>query len=134
MSKKSSDEMSKLSRREIQIMEILFASGPSTVAQLTERMPDDLSRNAVRTFLTILASKGKVTRKKDGREFVYATASKKDAVAHSALQKLLDVFFNGSLSDAVAAGFSGSKNKIDDQELLRLERLIAEARESKTKP
>jgi predicted transcriptional regulator len=130
---KASTELSELSRREIQIMEILFANGPMTVAELTEKMPDDLSRNGIRTFVTILTSKGKLTRTKQGREFIYAPSSEKAAVAHSALGKLLDVFFNGSLSDAVAARFSGTKGKIDDAELARLEKLIADVRRSKSK-
>jgi len=129
---KSSNALSELSRRETQIMEILFASGPLTVADITEKMPGDLSRNGIRTFLTILTHKGKVTRTKEGREFIYAPSSEKAAVAHTALGKLLDVFFNGSLSDAVAARFSGTKGKIDEKELARLEKLISEMRLSKT--
>ena len=113
-------------------MEILFASGPLTVADLTEKMPEELSRNAVRTFLTILTSKGKVTRTKQGREFIYAPSSEKAAVAHLALGKLLDVFFNGSLSNAVAARFYGTKERIDEKELDDLEKLIAEARAKKS--
>ena len=129
---KFSDELSELSRRETQIMEILFTSGPLTVAGLTEKMPGDLSRNGIRTFLTILTNKGKLTRAKEGREFIYAPSSEKATVAQNALGKLLDVFFNGSLSDAVAARFSGKAEKIDDDELARLEKLIAEARRSKS--
>lgn len=129
---KSSEGLSELSRRETQIMEILFASGPLTVADLTAKMPEELSRNGIRTFLTILTSKGKVTRTKQGREFIYAPSSEKAAVAHLALGKLLDVFFNGSLSHAVAARFSGTKEKIDEKELAHLERLIAEARAKKS--
>ncbi|QTN32687.1 BlaI/MecI/CopY family transcriptional regulator [Akkermansiaceae bacterium] len=114
-------------------MEILFANGPMTVADLTERMPDDLSRNGVRTFVTILTNKGKLTRIKQGREFIYEPAIEKEAVANSALGKLLEVFFNGSLSDAVAARFSGTRSKIDEHELARLEQLISEARGKKSR-
>lgn len=130
--KKTTAELSELSRREIQIMEILFANGPMTVAELTEKMPDELSQNGIRTFVTILTNKGKLKRTKQGREFIYTPTSEKSAVAHSALGKLLDVFFNGSLSDAVAARFSGTKAKITEMELSRLEELIAEARRSKS--
>ncbi len=131
--KKPTAELSELSRREIQIMELLFANGPMTVAELTEKMPDELSQNGIRTFVTILTNKGKLKRTKQGREFIYSPTSEKSAVAHSALGKLLDVFFNGSLSDAVAARFSGTKAKINEQELSRLEELIAEARRSQSK-
>lgn len=116
------------SRRESQIMEILYAAGPSTVAEVTAKMPDPISRNAVRTFLTLLDGKGSVTREKSGREFIYRPATAKSTAAHSALAKVLDVFFNGSLSDAVAARFSGSGRNISKSELARLEDLIREAR------
>jgi predicted transcriptional regulator len=120
-----------LSRRENQIMEILYAKGPSTVVQITAQMPDNLSRNAIRTFLTLLEGKGSVTRTKEGREFIYSPATEKSAAAQSALSKVLDVFFDGSLSDAVAARFSGSSKKISIDELSRLEELINEARRKK---
>jgi len=122
---------SELSRRESQIMEILYASGPSTVTQVTNLMPDPLSRNAVRTFLTLLEGKGKVTRTKNGREFTYCPATDKSKAAQSALTKVLDVFFNGSLSDAVAARFGGNTKKISDDELSRLEELVKQARSKK---
>jgi BlaI family transcriptional regulator, penicillinase repressor len=131
--KKHAAELSELSRREAQIMEVLYATGPTTVADLTEKMPADLSRNAIRTFLTILTSKGVVTRTKQGREFIYTPSSEKAAAARSAFGRLLDVFFNGSVSDAVAARFSGSKEQIGEDELVRLEMLIADARRKKSK-
>ncbi len=121
-----------LSRRERQILEILFERGPSTVAEITDALPDTLSRNAVRTFLTHLTSKGAVTREKHGREFTYHPATEKSTAAEGALSKVLDVFFNGSLSDAVAARFGGGKKKISDKELARLESLIEEARRQKS--
>jgi len=120
-----------LSRRERQILEILFERGPSTVAQITDSLPDPLSRNAVRTFLTHLVSKKAVTREKHGREFTYHPATEKSTAAQSALSRVLDVFFNGSLSDAVAARFGGGKKKISDAELARLEALLEEARQQK---
>jgi predicted transcriptional regulator len=91
-------------------------------------MPDKLSRNAVRTFLTLLEGKRSVTRIKEGREFIYQPATEKSAAAQSALSKVLDVFFDGSLSGAVAARFSGDSKKISPEELTQLENLIKEAR------
>lgn len=120
-----------LSRRENQIMEILYAKGPSTVAQITEAMPDELTRNAVRTFLTLLEGKNSVTRTKEGREFIYSPATKKSDAAQSALSKVLDVFFDGSLSNAVAARFTGNDKKITPDELARIEDLIRDARHNK---
>lgn len=119
------------SRRENQILEILYAQGPSTVAEITEHMPDPLSRNAVRTFLTLLEGKGSVTRNKSGREFIYQPSTEKSSAAKSALSKVLDVFFEGSVSQAVAARFGGSGKKIDETELAQLEDLIRQARNKK---
>ena len=132
--KKSLSDLEQLSRREKQIMDILFANGPSTVSEVTERIPDDLSKNSVRTFLTILSNKAMVSRTKQGREFIYSPSSEKTAAARSAMGRLLDVFFNGSVSDAVAASFSGTKEQISEDELVRLEELIAEARRKKQDP
>lgn len=120
-----------LSRRENQIMDILYTKGPSTVAEITEAMPDELTRNAIRTFLTLLEGKNNVTRTKEGREFIYSTATNKSEAAQSALSKVLDVFFEGSLSNAVAARFTGNDKKITPDELARLENLIRDARRNK---
>lgn len=109
-------------------MELLYQCGPSTVARITEDFPEPLTRNAVRTFLGILENKGQVTRTKEGREFIYAPATDQDVAAKTALSKVLDVFFKGSLSEAVATRFSGGSKAIDENELQRLEELIAQAR------
>lgn len=120
-----------LSRRENQIMEILYTKGPSTVAQIAAAMPNELTRNAVRTFLTLLEGKRSVTRTKEGREFIYSPATEKSDAAQSALSKVLDVFFDGSLTNAVVTRFTGSSNKLTQDELVRLEELIREARRNK---
>ena len=117
-----------LSKRESQIMDLLYRRGPSTVARVTENFPEPLTRNAVRTFLGILENKGQVTRTKQGREFIYAPATEQAVAAKTALSKVLDIFFQGSLSEAVATRFSGQAKPIGEDELRRLEELIAEAR------
>ena len=128
--KKSSSAPPELSKRESQIMELLYIHGASTVAQVTDLFPEPLSRNAVRTFLGILENKGHLTRIKEGREFTYSPVTSQSKAAQSALSKVLDVFFKGSLSDAVAAKFQGDGSSINDDELARLEALIAEARKN----
>ena len=128
MARKNTQALQNLSRRERQIMELFFTESPCTVAQVTERFPDTLSNNAIRTFLGILENKGLLKREKKGREFIYAPTLDSDTAAQSALSKVLDVFFQGSLSDAVAARFSANHADMDDEELARLEELIAEAR------
>ena len=119
-----------LSRRENQIMDILFTKGECTVIQITEAMPDELSRNAIRTFLTILEGKKHISRRKEGREFLYSAVTDKESAAQNAMSKVLDVFFNGSLSTAVAAQFTNA-DKIKEDELEKLQKLIDEARNQK---
>lgn len=126
--KKPSLEAEPLSKREGQIMDLLYRQGTLTVAQLADRFPEPLTRNALRTFLGILESKGHVTRAKEGREFIYSPATDRAVAAKAALSKVLDVFFKGSLSAAVAARFNGQSKPVDEAELRSLEELIAEAR------
>lgn len=130
MSSKKQEPTPPLSRRENQIVDILFTNGESSVIEITDAMPDDLTRNAVRTFLTILEGKKQVIRRKKGREFFYTAATDKDSAAQNALGKVLDVFFNGSLSTAVAAQFTSS-GKIKDEELEKLQELIDATRKNK---
>lgn len=127
MSTNKQEPTAPLSRRENQIMDILFSKGESSVIEITEAMPDGLSRNAVRTFLTILEGKKHVTRRKQGREFFYSAATDKESAAQNALGKVLDVFFNGSLSTAVATQFT-HEEKIKEDELEKLQQLIDAAR------
>lgn len=115
-------------------MEILFTRGEGTVAAVTDEMPDNLSRNAIRTILTILEGKGRVVRRKEGREFFYSPSTDKQEAAQTALQRVLKVFFNGSLADAVSARFDGGTDKIDDSELKQLQSLIEQARDKSDAP
>jgi len=119
-----------LSKREQQIMDLLFRAGEASVAEVTEALPDDLSPNSVRTFMTILDEKGHVTRRKEGREFFYSPATRKSMAGKSALNRVLDVFFEGSVERALASHFDGS-NQLNEDEIAGLEALIAKAREER---
>lgn len=130
MSRKKNNASVPLSRRESQIMDILFERGECSVIEITEAMPDELSRNAVRTFLTILEGKRHITRRKQGREFFYSAVKDKNSAAQNALGKVLDVFFEGSLSTAVAVQFTNA-DKIKEDELEKLQQLIDQARNKK---
>lgn len=109
-------------------MEILFEIGQGTVGSVTERMPDDLSRNGVRTMLTILESKGRVARKKEGREFIYKPTTDPAVAGQGALQQVLRVFFEGSLSQALQARFTGDGAAPAPEEIAELEALVREAK------
>lgn len=117
-----------LSRRERQIMDIIYASGEVTVADVAVALPDPPSHTAVRTFLRILEEKGQIRRRKDGKRNIYAAAGSRKRAARVALNNVLSVFFGDSLGDAVSAHLADPKAKISKEELDRLSRVIAEAR------
>jgi len=118
-----------LSRRENQIMEAIYARGEATATEVVDTIPHPPSRTAVRSMLTILANKGLLKHRKEGREFVYIPTRKKTQAAKSILSRVLDTFFDGSLEKAVAARLNGSSDSLSDNELAEIEKLIRQARE-----
>jgi BlaI family penicillinase repressor len=122
------DEQSQLSRRERQIMSIVYAQGEASAVEVWEALPDRPSRTAVRTLLRILEEKGRLRHRKLGRQFVYRPTRPRGRAGRSALQGVLTTFFDGSLEKAVAAHLSDPTAKPSPEELERLARLIREAR------
>src|SRR4051812_4804157 len=117
-----------LSKRERQIMDIIYSRGPSPAPDTLPAIPNAPTRTAVRTFLRILETKGHLTHTKSGREFVYAPSRPREKVARSALRNLLATFFDSSLTGAVAAHLADPTTHPSDAELAELQSLIAEAR------
>jgi predicted transcriptional regulator len=118
-----------LSRRERQIMNVLFRRGEAAVTDIAGEIPDAPSDTAIRTFLKILERKGHVRRHKDGRRHLYRPAKSRRRAARAALVSVLGTFFDGSLGDAVAAHLSNPSSKLDAEELERLQELIDQAKE-----
>jgi predicted transcriptional regulator len=118
-----------LSKRERQIMDAVYARGEATVSQVLEGIPDPPMRGALRTLLRILEKKGHLTHRKQGREFIYRPTRPRGQAGRSALGRVLDVFFGGSLGDAVAAHLSDPRRaaKLTPEELRRLSDLIENA-------
>jgi BlaI family transcriptional regulator, penicillinase repressor len=118
-----------LSKRERQIMDAVYARGEATVAQVLEGIPDPPMRGALRTLLRILEHKGHLTHRKQGREFIYRPTRPRGQAGRSALGRVLDVFFGGSLGDAVAAHLSDPRRaaRLTPEELRRLSDLIENA-------
>ncbi len=121
---------SQLSRRERQIMDAIYAHGEATVTQVLSEMPDPPMRGALRTLLRIMEQKGHLTHRMQGREFVYRPTQPRGAAGRSALGRVLDVFFGGSLESAVAAHLSDPSRakKLTKEELRRLSDLIEQAK------
>ena len=126
-------EFSSLSRRERQIMEIVYARGEATASDVLEAMEDAPTRTAVRTFLRILEEKGHLRHVKRSREFVYQPIRRREQAGQSALQSLLRTFFDGSLEKAVASHLSDPKAAISTEERARLRALINRTKEKENK-
>jgi len=121
--------VAQLSRRERQIMEVLFTRGEATVLQITQDLPEPPTTMAVRRMLHILVEKGHLKRRQEGREMVYAPREPKAKAGTNALQGVLETFFGGSLEEALAAHLVSRKEKVSEQERKRLLKLIQQTRE-----
>ena len=117
-----------LSRRERQIMEILFRRGSATVAEVQGEMHDAPSYSAVRTMLGLLEAKRQVRHAKDGRRFVYAPVVAREKARGSAVRHLLRTFFDDSVEQAVASLLDPGERRLTDDELDRIERMVTRAR------
>ncbi len=117
-----------LSRRERQIMEVLFARGEASVLQIQEQLPDPPTPMAVRRLLHILEEKGHLKRRQAGREVIYAPKQARARAGLSAFERVLRTFYGGSLEEAVAAHLLSRKEKLSRGERERLVKLIDAAR------
>jgi predicted transcriptional regulator len=120
-----------LSKRERQIMDVVYAHSEATVTTMLAEMPDPPMRGALRTLVRILERKGHLTHRQEGREFVYRPTKPRGQAGRSALGRVLDVFFNGSLENAVAAHLSDPRRaaRLTQEELQRLSDLIEQAKQ-----
>ncbi|HKE43206.1 MAG TPA: BlaI/MecI/CopY family transcriptional regulator [Steroidobacteraceae bacterium] len=117
-----------LSRRERQIMDIVYRLGSATAAEIRAQLPDPPSYSAIRALLRILVEKQHLQHREDGPRYVYSpTVSRRKARA-GALTQLVDTFFDGSASQAVSALLGSSRGKLSEAELDELSALIETAR------
>jgi predicted transcriptional regulator len=117
-----------LSRREREIMEVLYAAEALTAAEVRERMPDAPSYSAVRALLRILEEKGHIRHEERGPRYVFSPIVPRAKARKSALKALVQTFFDGSPEQAVAALIDESRAKLGPAELDRLAALIDKAR------
>ena len=117
-----------LSRRERQIMEIVYGLGQATAADVHERLPEPPSYSAVRALLRILEEKGHLEHQADGPRYIYLPTLPRTAASQSALKQLVSTFFDGSTTQAVAALLDMSATRMSDDELEELSRRIDQAR------
>jgi BlaI family transcriptional regulator, penicillinase repressor len=123
-----STNLSGLTKREREILDILFARGRASAAEVLSDLREPPSYSAVRTLLTRLEQKGFITHEEEKRAYVYSPVVAKDEVGENALTHLLKTFFNNSTERAVAALLTRRGKKPSAQELERVAKLVEDAR------
>ena len=119
---------SALSRRERQIMDILYKVERASVGEVLAKMAGKPSYSTVRAQLRVLEEKGHVSHEEHGLRYVYVPAVPREVARRSALRHLVETFFDGSTEKVVAALLGGEVARISPEELDRLARLIAKGR------
>lgn len=130
MSKKiRSDTLgSRLSRRERQIMDVVFRFGKATAAEIVDNLPDPPTRDAIRRLIRILEEKGWLRHEADGMRHVYFPTLPPEQTRRSALDHVIQTHFRGSVSQAIAALLESSADSLTDAELQLIGALIEEAK------
>ena len=117
-----------LSRRERQIMDIIYELKEATAAQVLERLPNPPSYSAVRALLRVLEEKGHLSHKQDGPRYIFLPTLPRDEARENALKHLVNTFFDGSTEKVVAALLDISDEKLSEDDYQRLSQLIEKAR------
>lgn len=120
----------KLSRRERQIMDIVYQHGRASVADVLEDLPDPPSYSTVRALLRILEEKGYLTHKKDGKRYIYRPTQPRQQAGRSALKQIFQTFFDKSVEKTVMTLISDAD--LSDEELDRLSQRIEQAKKGDT--
>lgn len=128
MPKRVEKQPDSLSRREREMMNIIFTRGQATATEVMDAMSDPPGYSAVRATLRVLETKGHLRHQHDGTRYIYAPTVNRDKVRVSALDQLLTTFFDGSASTVVATLLERQKGQLTDEELDRLSALIDHAR------
>jgi len=121
-----------LSRRERQIMDILYRQGRATAGEVMDALSGSPTYSTVRTQLRVLEEKGHVRHEEHGLRYVYSPAVARRAARKSALRHLVETFFDGSAENAVAALLGGEGAKLSDEELERIAGLVDKSRSAKS--
>jgi len=116
-----------LSRRERQIMDIIYELKKATVVEVLKNLPSPPSYSAVRALLRVLEQKGHVVHRQDGPRYIYAPTMPRERARRSALKHLLKTFFDGSTEDVVAALLDITEENLSEKDYHRLLELITKA-------
>jgi BlaI family penicillinase repressor len=117
-----------LTKRERQIMDVLYKLGRATAAEIMDGVAGAPGYSTVRTQLRVLETKGHVRHEEQGLRYIYMPTVPRHSARRSALKHLVDTFFDGSSAKAVAALLGGEAARVTDDELERIARLVRDAR------
>lgn len=117
-----------LSRRERQIMDIIYEMNEATVAHVLERIPNPPSYSTVRALLRVLEGKGHLVHKQEGPRYIYSPTLAREEARRNALKHVMKTFFDGSTEDIVAALLNISEDTLSEIDYKRLSELIKKAR------
>lgn len=117
-----------LSRRESQIMDIVFELGSATVAEVQDRLPDPPSYSAVRALLRVLEDKGQLRHEQDGPRYLYRPTTPRECARETAIRRLVRTFFGGSTERAMAALLDLDRSELDDKAIARIADQLERAR------
>ncbi len=131
MKQKKNNNEEPFSRRERQIMDILYREKEATVALVRERMHNEISYSSVRAFLSILEKKGYLTHKECEGKYVYTPLTHKIDAAENSIERLLTTFFGGSVEDAVCTLINIKRDSLSDESYNRISKEIARLKKEK---
>lgn len=122
-----------LGRRERQIVETVIRLGEASVSEVQKHLADAPSYSSVRAMLGMLVEKKWLSYRRDGKRYLYRSAAGKAKTQRTAVSRLMETFFGGSPSDALAALLESSSTKLSEQELERMLKLIKDAKTKEKK-
>jgi predicted transcriptional regulator len=120
-----------MSRRERQIMDVIYARGEASALEVHAGMSSPPTTTAVRTLLRILEEKGHLTHRQEGMKYIYRPTRPRGRAGRSALRRVLQTFFDGSIEKAVAAHLADPAARLSTEDLERLAEMIREARKGR---
>ncbi len=125
----SRNDYLQLSKRERQIMDIVYRLGRATANEIMENLSDPPTHHAIRALIRILESKGHLKHKKNGVQHVYFPTRAKATIRRSALKNLVETFYGGSIEETISALISDADTQLSEDELERLSCLIQQEKE-----
>lgn len=122
------ESLSSLSRRERQIMEVVYQAGEASVADVLSALPDPPSYSTVRALIRILEEKGHLRHRQDGLRYIYRPAHAREQAGRLALNRVVQSFYQGSIEHAVTALLDASESPLSAEQAATLTHLIAQHR------